>query len=62
MKEPQNRYKENREEIERFLLILKEKLEKHNSNFQENPKNWGYVGDLSYIKEKLEEITNFINS
>ncbi len=60
MTEPQKRYNENREEIEKLLLILKEKLEEHNSKFQENTKNWGYVGDLSYIKEKLEEVSRFI--
>ncbi len=62
MTQPQMRYKENREEIEKYLLILKEKLENHQSGFQKEPNNWGYIGDLSYVRERLEEICDFINS
>ena len=60
MTESQIRYNENREEVEKLLLILEEKLKKHHSDFQENPKNWGYVGDLGYVKEILKEVTTFI--
>jgi hypothetical protein len=53
-------YSYHSEEIEKNLKLLQKKLKKHKSGFKENPKNWGYVGDLTYIKEKLVEINAFL--
>jgi hypothetical protein len=55
------RYTKNTEEIEQKIKLLKEKLKKHKKGFKNNPTNWGYVGDLSYINEKLNEIHCFLS-
>lgn len=54
------RYNKNSEEINEKIKLLKEKLKKHNKGFQNNQVNWGYVGDLHYINEKLGEVLTFI--
>ena len=54
------RYSYHSEEIEKNLKQLKKKLKKHQSDFKKEPKNWGYVGDLAYINERLTELNGFI--
>jgi len=50
------KYTETGEEIEKKIELLREKLKSHQARFNKEPMNWGYVGDLSYINEKLGEI------
>lgn len=38
------------------LFIVVTKLHR----FTNNEKNWGYVGDLNYINDKLIEVNKFI--
>ena len=54
------RYTKNSEEIEEKIKLLKEKLKNHKKGFKNNGTNWGYVGDLSYINEKLGEVLTFL--
>ena len=60
MNETVRKYKEKTEEIEKKIKLLEEKLIKHKSDFEENSGNWGYIGDVSYINEKLDEIVSFL--
>jgi hypothetical protein len=54
------RYSYHSEEIEKNLKQLKKKLKKHQSDFKREQTNWGYVGDLTYINERLAELNSFI--
>jgi hypothetical protein len=47
--------------IQKELLILKGKLEKHKDAFGQNGKNWGYVGDLVHVHKELKDINLFLN-
>lgn len=47
--------------LENDLILLNEKLKKHQSNFNKYPTNWGYVGDLGYVSEKIDEVLKFLN-
>jgi hypothetical protein len=58
--ETKKKYTKHLDEIKKKIEILKEKLEKHQIEFEKNPSNWGYVGDVSYINEKLEEVITFM--
>lgn len=55
------KYYELKTNIEKDLTILTQKLEKHQNSFEKNKSNWGYVGDLEYIRKKISEITSFIS-
>jgi hypothetical protein len=50
------KYTKNSEEIEEKIKLLREKLKNHKKRFKSDDRDWGYVGDLSYINEKLEEV------
>lgn len=54
------RYKEVTKEIEKNIKLLQKKLIKHKTDFKETPSNWGFVGDVSYINEKLVEVNSFL--
>jgi hypothetical protein len=54
------RYSFHSDEIEKNLNQLKKKLKKHQSDFKREQTNWGYVGDLTYINERLAELNSFI--
>lgn len=43
------------------LGILKSKIEKHKQRQKQNPRNYGYVGDMSHIKAILTELNQSIN-
>lgn len=55
-----SQYKELKDKIEKKLTLINEKLEKHQNNFNQNPKDWGFVGDLQIISNTLDEILNSI--
>ncbi len=54
------RYKQHQLEINTKIDLLKDKLKKHNIEFEENNSNWGYIGDIDYINNKLNEILEFL--
>jgi hypothetical protein len=54
------RYKEVTKEIEKNIKLLQKKLIKHKTDFKKTPSNWGFVGDVSYINEKLVEVVGFL--
>jgi len=52
------RYTYNEKEISKLLKSLTTTLKKFKKDFvKEGSTNWGYVGSLSYVKDKLEDIT-----
>lgn len=55
----QHQYDNIQVEIRQQLKLLVKKLDKHQVNQKQNPKNWGYLGDLQYINEKLTLIHEF---
>jgi hypothetical protein len=55
---PEKRYNELREEVLKNIDLLIKKIDNHHQDFQSNPTNWGYVGDISHINEKINEILN----
>lgn len=54
------KYKEVLCQLERNLEILNEKINKHSQKQSGEPHHWGYVGDISYVSEKIERILHFI--
>jgi hypothetical protein len=54
------KYKEVLSQLEENLELLKEKINKHSQKQSEEPHHWGYVGDISYINEKIENVVEFI--
>ena len=56
------KYNKHQLEVNIKIDILKVKLKKHKSQFEENNSNWGYIGDIDYINKKLDEILEFFNS
>lgn len=60
MTETQKKYFGKSKEIEDKIKLLQEKLIKHKTNFENNPSNWGYIGDLSYINEMIDEVVSFL--
>ena len=40
--------------IENDLILLKRKLKKHQTDFNKNPHNWGFIGDLEYVSNEVD--------
>jgi hypothetical protein len=55
------RYEVNFDEIKAKLKILEIKLKDHQIQFEKKGSNWGFVGDLSYINEELDNLVKFLN-
>lgn len=53
-------YKVRQKEIATHIKLLQAKLKKHEQAFKKNTTNWGYAGDLGWVKEKLAEVNGFI--
>jgi hypothetical protein len=49
-------YKKNQTEIKKSISAINKYLIKHSKKFEKQPNNWGFVGDLTYIKETLKNI------
>ena len=54
------KYIEKSDEIGKKIKLLQKKLLLHKKDFNKNTSNWGYIGDLTYINDKLEEIESFL--
>lgn len=46
--------------IENDLILLSEKLKKHEIDFNRNPDNWGYIGDLEHVSSEINEVVKFL--
>ncbi len=47
--------------IEDDLILLYEKLKKHQKIFNNDNSNWGYIGDLEYVSNEIDEVVRFFN-
>ncbi len=50
-------YRRHRTEIEVLMEALADKLETHGTLFSRDLGNWGYVGDVAHVADRLREIT-----
>ena len=50
------KYQQNRKHIATLMGWLEDELEAHEARAKEDPKNWGYAGDLGSAKEGLMNI------
>ena len=55
-------YDQTRSEINSLLMQLSELLKTKDKLAENDVNNWGYAGDLGYIKEQLTDIVNFLNN
>ena len=46
--------------IENDLILLKRKLQKHQNDFNKNPHNWGFIGELEYVSNEIDEVVKFL--
>jgi hypothetical protein len=58
----QQTYKKNRGDIARVLDWLDLELTRHGTEAAAAPRNWGFVGDLGRVREKLIETLAFISN
>ena len=48
------RYADHRDDIGALLDLISEELRVHAERAAEDPKNWGYVGELGRVRESLK--------
>jgi hypothetical protein len=54
-------YKERMDYIRKTMKVIESKLSAHEASFERGgKKNWGMVGDLGSLKERLQEINDFL--
>lgn len=56
-----SKYNELMIKLENDLVLLNEILEKHQTDFNQDSTNWGYIGELGYVSEKIDEVMKFLN-
>jgi len=52
-------YQERREEIEKEIELLKERLKAMDTKESNYPENWGYSGNCGHILEVLKNLNQF---
>tara|TARA_B100000941_G_scaffold277707_1_gene241442 strand:+ start:131 stop:373 length:243 start_codon:yes stop_codon:yes gene_type:complete len=57
----QNVYTQHRKDITILMLWLELELNKHQANASKHSKDWGFVGDLGHVREKLIEMMTFLS-
>ena len=55
-------YQKREESIKEALNLLESKIKRHRDDFNKNPNNWCYVGDLSFIEKNIREINQFLGT
>jgi len=48
------------DKIENDLILLYEKLKNHQKEFNKNNTNWGFIGDLEYVSNEIDEVVKFL--
>ncbi len=59
--ETAKKYSSKLDEIKKESKLLSEKLKKHRVSFKGHQSNWGYVGDLNSVLDKLRNLNSFLN-
>ncbi len=57
---PQTKYTEQQSQLKNELALLSKKIKMHEKKFKTNPTNWGFVGDLGFVLEKIKEVNQFL--
>jgi len=55
----QTQYNYQRKEVEQKLSMLKVIIKKHQGHFEKNSNNWGYLGDLINLNNRLDDLIHF---
>ena len=53
-------YNEKQQQIRIQIIKIMDKIDKHQNNQTQDSKNWGYLGDLEFVNERLTEINRFL--
>lgn len=53
-------YKNKVKEIDHVMKILHQRLKKQHEDQKKDSGNWGFVGNLSYVIEQLQDIVHFL--
>jgi len=61
MTQLQKDYSKSRREIKKLLLNIEKNLAKHDEDFKKDKGNYGYLGNVNYVKSELENIDKFLN-
>lgn len=56
----QEKYNERQQSISELMKQMQELLKAHTKEQKQNPKNWGYAGELGYVEEQLQELVDFL--
>ncbi|HTA84526.1 MAG TPA: hypothetical protein VK783_16400 [Bacteroidia bacterium] len=59
--EAEIKYAEKQNQIKSELVMLQEKLQRHQVSYNKNTTNWGCIGDLGHILEQLKQLNQFLN-
>ena len=54
-------YTRKAKEIKALIEKIESGLEQHAQEQKESPRNWGYVGDLAYYAEQLQNISDSLH-
>lgn len=55
-------YNERLEDIGRVMHWIELEIDKHKTNAEANPKDWGYPGDLGHVRERLIQTLAFLSN
>jgi sugar phosphate isomerase/epimerase len=53
-------YQEKQTAVHRLLAELDRLAEAHGAQQAQRPADWGYVGDLAHVEERLKEVVGFL--
>jgi len=53
-------YQEKQTAVHRLLSELDQLAEAHRQQQARRPADWGYVGDLAHVEERLKEVVGFL--
>lgn len=56
----QQTYQNKQISIRQKMAYLKSQLENHADMQNIESSNWGYIGDLGFVEEKLDELIDFM--
>lgn len=59
--DPQAAYGEVMIKVNASMKALHTAMAEHRKKFMEDPRNWGYVGDMQELAKKLDEMVAFFN-
>ena len=55
-------YEARMKQINERLATIRQELDRHQREFKNEERNWGYAGDLGYVEEQLHIIEAFLKN